>query len=484
MNCLPCFNKDDDDDDSPPPPKKDTPSQTEAAKEAAASSSNAKTFNFRELAMATKNFRQECLLGEGGFGRVFKGKLQSTGQVVAVKQLDRNGMQGNKEFLVEVLMLSLIQHTNLVSLIGYCADGDQRLLAQPIFRDPKRFPDLADPKLNSEFPVTSLNQAVGICAMCLQEEPAVRPLVSDVVAALSFLAIPQPIPAPSASSSTTHDPPSEQKMQYETESNPNEAPQSEQGSSHYDRSSEDSESSESETESISDQPNEGSSTNYSTEEKDGSSRCSGRESERQDSDRRHSFDNLEEQSSYSSDSDSGGEDTNYDDADTRELDDRERSIDSSANYSLYSAQSTDSSMKSDAGNKSSKHGSSRRSSPTKGAGSRRRKPVVTFKEPSLSGKKMALLNPRKKIAQTVPAAATDTRQQQSSSSSSSESSSESEDEKVSQRHEKETQNVPLPQNNGDKKEAIDSSNKNEEDNHRVFDQTKKEGPKLRHLKTR
>lgn len=40
-----------------------------------------KTFNFRELATATKNFRQECLLGEGGFGRVYKGTLQSTGQV-------------------------------------------------------------------------------------------------------------------------------------------------------------------------------------------------------------------------------------------------------------------------------------------------------------------------------------------------------------------------------------------------------------------
>lgn len=50
------------------------------------------------------------------------------GQVVAVKQLDRNGLQGNREFLVEVLMLSLLHHPNLVSLIGYCADGDQRLL--------------------------------------------------------------------------------------------------------------------------------------------------------------------------------------------------------------------------------------------------------------------------------------------------------------------------------------------------------------------
>lgn len=41
----------------------------------------AQTFNFRELATATKNFRQECLLGEGGFGRVYKGTLQSNGQV-------------------------------------------------------------------------------------------------------------------------------------------------------------------------------------------------------------------------------------------------------------------------------------------------------------------------------------------------------------------------------------------------------------------
>ncbi|CAM8881860.1 unnamed protein product [Rhodiola kirilowii] len=89
---------------------------------------SAKTFTFRELATATKNFRPECLLGEGGFGCVYKGQLESTGQVVAVKQLNRNGLQGNREFLVEVLMLSLLHHPNLVNLIGYCADGDQRLL--------------------------------------------------------------------------------------------------------------------------------------------------------------------------------------------------------------------------------------------------------------------------------------------------------------------------------------------------------------------
>lgn len=88
----------------------------------------AQTFTFRELAAATKNFRADYLIGEGGFGRVYKGRLESTGQIVAVKQLDRNGLQGNREFLVEVLMLSLLHHPNLVNLIGYCADGDQRLL--------------------------------------------------------------------------------------------------------------------------------------------------------------------------------------------------------------------------------------------------------------------------------------------------------------------------------------------------------------------
>ncbi|KAL2526299.1 Serine/threonine-protein kinase [Abeliophyllum distichum] len=297
-----------------------------------------KSFTFHELAAATKNFRQKCLLGEGGFGRVFKGTLQSSGQVVAVRQLDRSGAQGSKEFLVNALALSLLHHPNLVRLIGYCADGDQRILvyeymalgsleqylldiptdkrpldwsermkiasgvaqgleylhekanppiiyrdlksadimldeqynprlsgyglaklvqsgnnmkvsprvmaaygycapeyerqgeltsksdvysfgvvllelitgrraldatrpaeeqnlvtwAQPFFRDPKKFPDMADPLLKKKFPVISLSQAVGAAAMCLQEEPSVRPLISDVVAALAFLAMAPP----------------------------------------------------------------------------------------------------------------------------------------------------------------------------------------------------------------------------------------------------------------------------------------------------
>ncbi|KAK4716134.1 hypothetical protein R3W88_014472 [Solanum pinnatisectum] len=293
----------------------------------------AHTFTFRELAAATNNFRPESFIGEGGFGRVYKGQLPS-GQVVAVKQLDRNGLQGNREFLVEVLMLSLLHHPNLVNLIGYCADGDQRLLvyefmplgsledhlhdlppdkepldwntrmkiasgaakglehlhdkanppviyrdfkssnillkenffpklsdfglaklgptgdkshvstrvmgtygycapeyamtgqltvksdvysfgvvflelitgrkaidstkpqgeqnlvawARPLFNDRRKFAKLADPCLQGQFPMRGLYQALAVASMCIQEQAAGRPLIGDVVTALSYLA--------------------------------------------------------------------------------------------------------------------------------------------------------------------------------------------------------------------------------------------------------------------------------------------------------
>ncbi|KAG5002388.1 hypothetical protein AAZX31_08G350400 [Glycine max] len=294
----------------------------------------AQTFTFRELAAATKNFRPESFVGEGGFGRVYKGRLETTAQIVAVKQLDKNGLQGNREFLVEVLMLSLLHHPNLVNLIGYCADGDQRLLvyefmplgsledhlhdlppdkepldwntrmkiavgaakgleylhdkanppviyrdfkssnilldegyhpklsdfglaklgpvgdkshvstrvmgtygycapeyamtgqltvksdvysfgvvflelitgrkaidstqpqgeqnlvtwARPLFNDRRKFSKLADPRLQGRFPMRGLYQALAVASMCIQESAATRPLIGDVVTALSYLA--------------------------------------------------------------------------------------------------------------------------------------------------------------------------------------------------------------------------------------------------------------------------------------------------------
>ncbi|KAK8979326.1 hypothetical protein V6N11_000476 [Hibiscus sabdariffa] len=269
-----------------------------------------RTFTFRELAAATKNFRADCLLGEGGFGRVYKGRLESTNQVVAIKQLDRNGLQGNREFLVERLLVyeymplgSLEDHlhdlppdrrpldwntrmkiaagaakgleylhdkanppviyrdlkcsnillgegyhpklsdfglaklgpvgdqthvsTRVMGTYGYCAPeyamtgqltlksdvysfgvvlleiitgrkaidnsrtgGEQNLVAwaRPLFKDRRNFAQMADPLLRGQYPVRGLYQALAVAAMCVQEQPNMRPLIADVVTALTYLA--------------------------------------------------------------------------------------------------------------------------------------------------------------------------------------------------------------------------------------------------------------------------------------------------------
>lgn len=85
-------------------------------------------YDFQTLRKATKNFHQGNLLGRGGFGPVYLGKLED-GRPVAVKKLSVDkSQQGESEFLAEVRMITSIQHKNLVRLIGCCSDGAQRLL--------------------------------------------------------------------------------------------------------------------------------------------------------------------------------------------------------------------------------------------------------------------------------------------------------------------------------------------------------------------
>ncbi|KAG8663068.1 probable serine/threonine-protein kinase PBL3 isoform X2 [Manihot esculenta] len=99
--------------------------------------SSLKSFSFSDLRNATKNFRSETMLGEGGFGCVFKGWLDEntlaptkpgTGIVVAVKRLKAESFQGHKEWLAEVNYLGQLRHENVVKLIGYCVESENRLL--------------------------------------------------------------------------------------------------------------------------------------------------------------------------------------------------------------------------------------------------------------------------------------------------------------------------------------------------------------------
>ncbi|GAB4841327.1 hypothetical protein Ancab_022053 [Ancistrocladus abbreviatus] len=214
----------------------------------------AQTFTFRELATATKNFRQECLVGEDlspkqkpldwntrmriavAAARGLEYLHDKANPPVIYRDLKSSNILLDKDFNAKLSDFGLAKlgptgdkthvSSRVMGTYGYCAPEYQRtghltvksdvysfgvvLLelitgrramdttkpadeqnlvswAQPFFREPKRFPDLADPLLVGDFPVKSLNQVVAIAAMCLQEEETARPFMSDVVTALSFL---------------------------------------------------------------------------------------------------------------------------------------------------------------------------------------------------------------------------------------------------------------------------------------------------------
>ncbi|KAJ6725608.1 PROLINE-RICH RECEPTOR-LIKE PROTEIN KINASE PERK4 [Salix purpurea] len=84
-------------------------------------------FSYNELVELTNGFARQNIIGEGGFGCVYKGCM-ADGKVVAVKQLKAGSGQGDREFKAEVEIISRVHHRHLVSLVGYCISDNQRLL--------------------------------------------------------------------------------------------------------------------------------------------------------------------------------------------------------------------------------------------------------------------------------------------------------------------------------------------------------------------
>lgn len=82
---------------------------------------SARTFSSNDIERFTKTFDSSRILGEGGFGIVYRGILDD-GEEVAVKVLKRDDHHGSREFLSEVEMLSRLHHRNLVKLIGICTE--------------------------------------------------------------------------------------------------------------------------------------------------------------------------------------------------------------------------------------------------------------------------------------------------------------------------------------------------------------------------
>ncbi|GJW29489.1 serine/threonine-protein kinase PCRK1 [Tanacetum coccineum] len=95
------------------------------------SNNNLREFATVELKTATKNFSRALMIGEGGFGGVYRAVIRKddgSGQKidVAVKQLSRRGLQGHKEWVTEVNVLGFVDHPNLVKLVGYSSEDDER----------------------------------------------------------------------------------------------------------------------------------------------------------------------------------------------------------------------------------------------------------------------------------------------------------------------------------------------------------------------
>ncbi|CAL4992847.1 unnamed protein product [Urochloa decumbens] len=90
-------------------------------------SSGFTAYDFSQVLEATGNFSEENKLGQGGFGPVYKGRF-ADGMEIAVKRLASHSGQGLKEFKNEIQLIAKLQHTNLVRLLGYCCQGDEKIL--------------------------------------------------------------------------------------------------------------------------------------------------------------------------------------------------------------------------------------------------------------------------------------------------------------------------------------------------------------------
>jgi len=85
-------------------------------------------FSYKNLHKATKGFKHTELLGEGGFGKVYRGILPSSNVQIAVKRVSHNSKQGMKEFVAEIVSMGRLRHRNLVQLLGYCRRRGELLL--------------------------------------------------------------------------------------------------------------------------------------------------------------------------------------------------------------------------------------------------------------------------------------------------------------------------------------------------------------------
>lgn len=94
-----------------------------------------KRFSWRELQLATENFNEKNVLGQGGFGKVYKGVLSDNTKIAVKRLTDYESPGGDAAFQREVEMISVAVHRNLLRLIGFCTTPTERLLVYPYMQN-------------------------------------------------------------------------------------------------------------------------------------------------------------------------------------------------------------------------------------------------------------------------------------------------------------------------------------------------------------
>lgn len=92
-------------------------------------------FSWREIQLATDNFDESNIIGQGGFGRVYRGVLSDNVKIAVKRLTDYNSPGGEAAFLREVQLISVAVHRNLLRLIGFCTTASERVLVYPFMKN-------------------------------------------------------------------------------------------------------------------------------------------------------------------------------------------------------------------------------------------------------------------------------------------------------------------------------------------------------------
>ncbi|KAH0871022.1 hypothetical protein HID58_078044 [Brassica napus] len=205
-------------------------------------------FDFKAIEAATNNFSERNKLGQGGFGEVYKGTFPNRLQV-AVKRLSKTSVQGEKEFKNEVIVVAKLQHRNLVKLLGFCFEKEEKILIYDGYMSPEyamygQFSmksdvysfgilvleiisgkknsslykmddhagnlvtytwrlwrngsplEVVDPSFQENCQENETRRCIHIALLCVQEEVEDRPTMSEIIQMLTTSSIALPVPQP------------------------------------------------------------------------------------------------------------------------------------------------------------------------------------------------------------------------------------------------------------------------------------------------